>query len=141
MYMYMYYGVSFPAITHIHQHPQHLKIDKDVKTTSSTICLKWTPNDARGKTIDYIIEYSPSSEPEDCETVETADQSVTLKDLLPGTEYTVMVMARNKDGTSKPSTKIIKTKAEGGLPKRIPKLVYSMSGTLSQGTIKVRALV
>ena len=53
---------------------------------------------------------------------------MTLKDLLPGTEYTVMVMARNKDGTSKPSTKIIKTKAEGGLPKRIPKLVYSMSG-------------
>ena len=56
---------------------------------------------------------------------------MTLKDLLPGTEYTVMVMARNKDGTSKPSTKIIKTKAEGGLPKRIPKLVYSMSGILS----------
>ena len=56
---------------------------------------------------------------------------MTLKDLLPGTEYTVMVMARNKDGTSKPSTKKIKTKAEGGLPKRIPKLVYSMSGILS----------
>ena len=93
-------------------------------TGSDTAVVSWNPTMSRMCDVvigNYSVRYQISNSNGDYSTVNTSSTSVTLRDLVPNTEYTVEVAAINSNGQMSPFSTLFQfTVTPPAAPSKIP---------------------